>query len=77
MVTTDPDQLHAPNQTPEVHFHKSAVSQPMRHVHLFKLVDEISNDDDIRAFVITAEGTTNFSVGTNLKELSPGHTVRH
>ena len=39
---------------------------------LDKLIDEISNDNNIRAFVITAEGTTNFSVGMNLKELLPG-----
>jgi enoyl-CoA hydratase len=39
---------------------------------LDKLVDEISDDNDIRAFVITAEGTANFSVGMNLKELLPG-----
>jgi enoyl-CoA hydratase len=39
---------------------------------LNKLIDEIHNDNDIRAFVITAEGTANFSVGMNLKELLPG-----
>ena len=39
---------------------------------LDRLIDEIGSDDDIRAFVITAEGTTNFSVGMNLKELLPG-----
>ena len=39
---------------------------------LEKVIDEIANDDDIRSFVITAEGTTNFSVGMNLKELLPG-----
>lgn len=33
------------------------------------VIDDIATDDDIRAFVITAEGVTNFSVGMNLKEL--------
>lgn len=36
---------------------------------LSDVVDDISADDAVRAFVITAEGTTNFSVGMNLKEL--------
>jgi enoyl-CoA hydratase len=36
---------------------------------LEEVVDDIANDDAVRAFVITAEGTTNFSVGMNLKEL--------
>jgi enoyl-CoA hydratase len=33
------------------------------------LLDDIAADDAVRAFVLTAEGTTNFSVGMNLKEL--------
>lgn len=36
------------------------------------IVEDIAADDAIRAFVITAEGTTNFSVGMNLKELGSG-----
>ena len=36
------------------------------------LIDEIADDDAVRAFVITAEGSTNFSVGMNLKELGSG-----
>lgn len=39
---------------------------------LVDVVEDIATDDDIRAFVITAEGTTNFSVGMNLKELGSG-----
>ncbi len=39
---------------------------------LSEVVDEIAADDSIRAFVITAEGTTNFSVGMNLKQLPEG-----
>ena len=39
---------------------------------LSDVVDEIAADDDIRAFVITAEGTSNFSVGMNLKQLGEG-----
>ena len=39
---------------------------------LEEVVDDIAADDTIRAFVITSEGTTNFSVGMNLKELGPG-----
>ena len=35
-------------------------------------IDDIAADDSIRAFVITAEGTTNFSVGMNLKQLGTG-----
>lgn len=35
-------------------------------------IDDIAADDSVRAFVITAEGTTNFSVGMNLKQLGPG-----
>ena len=33
------------------------------------VIDDIATDDDIRALVITAEGTTDFSVGMNLKQL--------
>jgi enoyl-CoA hydratase len=33
------------------------------------VIDDIAADDSVRAFVITAEGTANFSVGMNLKEL--------
>jgi enoyl-CoA hydratase len=36
---------------------------------LEEVVDDIATDDSVRAFVITAEGTANFSVGMNLKEL--------
>lgn len=36
---------------------------------LENVIDDIAADDAIRAVVITAEGTTNFSVGMNLKEL--------
>ena len=36
------------------------------------VVDDIAADPSIRAFVITAEGTTNFSVGMNLKQLPEG-----
>jgi enoyl-CoA hydratase len=36
---------------------------------LEEVVDDIATDDSVRAVVITAEGTTNFSVGMNLKEL--------
>ena len=39
---------------------------------LGEVVDEIAADDSIRAFVVTAEGTTNFSVGMNLKQLPQG-----
>ena len=39
---------------------------------LADVIDEIATDDAIRAFVITAEGTTNFSVGMNLKQLPEG-----
>ncbi len=35
-------------------------------------IDEVAADDSVRAVVITAEGTTNFSVGMNLKQLGPG-----
>ncbi len=37
-----------------------------------EIVEDIAADDSIRAFVVTAEGTTNFSVGMNLKELGSG-----
>jgi enoyl-CoA hydratase len=36
------------------------------------LVTEIAGDDEVRAFVITAEGDSNFSVGMNLLELESG-----
>lgn len=39
---------------------------------LSEVVDDIAADDSVRAFVITAEGTTNFSVGMNLKQLPEG-----
>ncbi len=39
---------------------------------LSEVVDDIAADDSIRAFVITSEGTTNFSVGMNLKQLGTG-----
>ena len=39
---------------------------------LEEVVADIASDDDVRAFVITAEGTANFSVGMNLKELASG-----
>lgn len=39
---------------------------------LEQVVEDIAADDAIRSFVITAEGTTNFSVGMNLKELGSG-----
>lgn len=39
---------------------------------LEEVVADIAADDDIRSFVITSEGTTNFSVGMNLKELGAG-----
>jgi enoyl-CoA hydratase len=40
------------------------------------VVADIDADDSIRSFVITAEGTTNFSVGMNLKELGSGIAER-
>ena len=40
------------------------------------VVEDIATDDSIRAFVITAAGTTNFSVGMNLKELGSGMADR-
>lgn len=39
---------------------------------LSEVIDDIAGDRSIRAFVITAEGTTNFSVGMNLKQLPEG-----
>ncbi len=36
---------------------------------LDQVIDDIAADDSVRAFVLTAEGSTNFSVGMNLKEL--------
>ncbi len=39
---------------------------------LEEVVEQLAVDDDVRAVVITAEGTTNFSVGMNLKELGSG-----
>lgn len=36
------------------------------------LLEQIAQDDGVRAFVITAEGTANFSVGMDLKELGTG-----
>ena len=40
------------------------------------VIEEIAQDDDIRAFVITADGLTNFSVGMNLKQLGSGMAER-
>lgn len=37
-----------------------------------EVVEDIADDDSIRAFVVTAEGSTNFSVGMNLKQLPEG-----
>ena len=39
---------------------------------LGEVVEEIAADPAIRAFVVTAEGDTNFSVGMNLKQLPEG-----
>ena len=39
---------------------------------LSEVVDDIAADDAIRAFVVTAEGTSNFSVGMTLKQLPEG-----
>ena len=39
---------------------------------LSEVVDEIARDDDIRAFVITTAGSSNFSVGMDLTELPEG-----
>ena len=40
------------------------------------VVDDLSNDDSIRAIVFTSEGNENFSVGMNLKQLSDGITAK-
>jgi len=40
------------------------------------LVNEIAEDDSIRAVVITGEGTDNFSVGMNLKQLPEGIKIK-
>lgn len=40
------------------------------------LVDAIAEDDTIRAVVVTAEGTDNFSVGMNLKQLPDGIRIK-
>ncbi|MEM9745313.1 MAG: enoyl-CoA hydratase/isomerase family protein, partial [Actinomycetota bacterium] len=37
-----------------------------------EVIEEIAADDAVRAFVVTAEGITNFSVGMNLKQLPEG-----
>jgi len=39
---------------------------------LESVVDDLASDDAIRALVITAEGTDNFSVGMNLKQMRDG-----
>lgn len=39
---------------------------------LSEVVDDIAADGEVRAFVITADGLDNFSVGMNLKELPKG-----
>lgn len=39
-------------------------------------IEDIAQDDSIRAFVITADGLTNFSVGMNLKQLRSGMADR-
>ncbi|OSC39435.1 enoyl-CoA hydratase/isomerase family protein [Mycobacterium decipiens] len=39
---------------------------------LSAVIDDIAADDQVRAFVITADGLDNFSVGMNLKELPKG-----
>ncbi len=39
---------------------------------LEETIEEVATDDEIRALLLTAEGTTNFSVGMNLKELGSG-----
>ena len=40
------------------------------------LVNTISEDQDIRAVVMTAEGDENFSVGMNLKQLPEGIAIK-
>ena len=45
----------------------------LEYVDMFsEAVEDIAADDSIRSFVVTAEGTTNFSVGMNLKQLPEG-----
>jgi enoyl-CoA hydratase len=45
----------------------------LEYVDMFsEAVEDIATDDSIRSFVVTAEGTTNFSVGMNLKQLPEG-----
>ncbi len=45
----------------------------LQYVDMFEeVVEDIATDDSIRAFVVTAEGSTNFSVGMNLKQLPEG-----
>lgn len=39
---------------------------------LERVVDELARDDTVRAIVFTSEGTDNFSVGMNLKQLRDG-----
>ena len=39
---------------------------------LEEVIELIAHDDEIRAFVVTGEGHSNFSVGMNLKELGTG-----
>jgi len=39
---------------------------------LESVVDELAVDDSVRAIVITSEGTDNFSVGMNLKQMKDG-----
>ena len=39
---------------------------------LESVVDELAADDSVRAIVITSEGTDNFSVGMNLKQMQDG-----
>ena len=43
---------------------------------LEQVIEDIAHDDSIRALVITARGTTNFSVGMNLKQLGSGVEAR-
>jgi len=39
---------------------------------LERTVDELAHDDSVRALVFTSEGTENFSVGMNLKQMRDG-----
>ncbi len=39
---------------------------------VWEAVDDVASDDSIRALVVTAEGTANFSVGMDLKQLADG-----